>query len=131
MFSAIELLFLLITPIPRIYLFCCCARTAGVWEFMVIYLRSPHAPWGAKSFPVRYHGKGWGWNTSPQHATASKTWIQAALGAPQKSLSHTVLRGRGGNKDQGREGTSLNVRDGRKEGARLGSLPSPSVRQPQ
>lgn len=41
---------------------------------------------------------------------------------PLRSHCHTLLRGRGGHTGQGREGTSLNVRDGRKEGARLGSL---------
>lgn len=72
----------------------------------------------------------WGWNTSPQHPTASKTWIQSAIGgaAPQKSLSG-MLRGREEHTGQGREGTSLNARDGMKEGARLGSLPPEKGRE--
>lgn len=39
-------------------------------------------------------------------------------------VTFTLLRGRGRHTGQGRKGTSLNVRDGRKEGAKLGSLPA-------
>lgn len=39
-------------------------------------------------------------------------------------MTFTLLRGRGRHTGQGRKGTSLNVRDGRKEGAKLGSLPA-------
>lgn len=41
----------------------------------------------------------------------------------RSSPSEATVRGRGEHTGQGKEGTSLNAKDGRKEGARLGSLP--------
>lgn len=88
MFFAVELLSVNHPNSSDIFVLLLC-KDSGCLGFMVIDLRSTRAPWGAQSFPVRYHGKGWGWNTSPQHSITSKIWIQAALGgaAPQKPLS--------------------------------------------
>lgn len=88
MFSAVELLSVNHPNSSDIFVLLLCkdSRCLGIHD----YLFEKHSC--SLGSTVRYHGKGWGWNTSAQHPIPSNTWIQAALGgaAPQKSLSHIV-----------------------------------------